>query len=614
MTLAIISNREQYRLLTDTVPDIKEMHILCDNPEIHDFLREKRMPFDTVDEEVLQKEWDSINTWACEKALLFDLSADDRSILNGIEFNKALSAYLSFYLVSFLKNYLFSIYMIDRYRPSEMFIFDNIYCPPFPAFNGNYFLNLFLNELAQKNGIKVKHLRCGTRKEEKISMKDRIRILLQKLYGRLVVAGEKKKIFIACGDIGHLGPVLKKLRDRGKGIFIYNDEFRFAQLKFCLKEKMRYVICDSFLKKGRQVEDGFDYKKGFTDLIKHLCGNKWFIYERHDLNHHMANAILDSMGSYINNVSQWTRIYSEMVNTLDICGVIINQDEAPNRAFMAAFFKSRKIPVFCISHGYGTVRFSLPSSNRRFDLSYTFLHSEYEKHIFTSRGWDEKNIRVMGIPRYDRLMKLMDEKSKNKTKLKKMRILYCGGIMPYYTPDVPSYVGVCKYSFGTTMRRDLKLVMKALEGYPVELVIKPRYLVDEVPLADFVMKHKGKSSVTIVKAKTDFFKLLSSCQAVFLAHWSTAVMEGIIARLPTVVLSYSGIEDDFPFAQHDLCTVSHDPRELKDIIAELYSAFISGKRSRHAPAYDSNKAFYTGLNDGLNTDRVVDCIMKTVRI
>ncbi len=612
MILAVISDMEQYWLLADAVPDIKQVRILCDNPGIHDFLEEKRISFDALDEEILRKEWNSINMWACEKALLFDLSAGDRSILNGIELNKALNAYFSFYLVSFLKNYLFSIYVIDRYKPSEMFIFENIHCPPFPAFNGNYFLNSFLKGLAQKNGIKVNQLKCGTRKEEKASMKDRLRVLLQKSYGGLPVAVDKKKILIACGDAGHLGPVLKKLKYKEKDIFVYNDEFRFGQLKSCLKEKMHYVISDSFLKKSRQVEDGPDHKKEFTDMIKHLCGDKWFTYEGYDLNRRIENAILDNINPYIDNVRQWTRIYSEMVNKLDVCGVIMNQDEMPDRAFMAAFFKSRKIPVFCISHGYGTVRFSLPISNRRFDLSYTFLHSELEKHVFTSRGWDEKNIRVMGIPRYDRLMKLMDEKNRNKTKPERMRILYSGGMMPYYTPSVPSWIGVCKYSFGTTMRRDLKFVMKALEGYPVELVIKPRYLVDEGPLADFVMKHKGKSNVTIAKAKTDFFKLLSGCQAIFLAHWSTAVMEGIIARIPTVVLNYNGIEDDFPFADHDLCTVTRDPRELKDIIAEIYSAFISGKKSAHAPVFGKDKAFYTGINDSLNTERVTDCIMETI--
>lgn len=194
-----------------------------------------------------------------------------------------------------------------------------------------------------------------------------------------------------------------------------------------------------------------------------------------------------------------------------------------------------------------------------------------------------------------------------------MKILYCGSTVLDYTPDVGSYVGVAQYEFGSSMRNNLKYIIKAIEEYPVRLIIKPHYITDETPLADFVSRHKGKSDVIVSKAGANFFKLLTDCQAVFMGHWSTAIMEGVIAQIPTFVLNYIGIEDAFPFARHDLCTVSHDPRELKDIIKELYSTFSSGKNSKYALIGDSSKIVYTGLNDGRNTDRVADYIMKTIR-
>lgn len=611
MSLAVMSSREQYRLLTGTVPNIEDMRILCDNPELYDFLKEKKIQFDIIDEEILRKDWAAINTWACEKALLWGSVAGNGRLLNNIELDKALSVPISYYLVGVLKNYLFSKYICEKYRPDEVVVFKNIPSPRFPFSNGNYFLNHFLSHFAAKNYMKIKYIVHCKHEEEKRSMplKEYIRSLSQRLFNSVKITGEDKRTFMACGEIRHLREVVKKLKTEGKNISFYSDEFRVDQLKFCMKEKIRYIIATSFDNKGK--ESNFNYKDGFIDLIKRLCSNGWFVYKDDDLGGCVEKAVLDNIDPYMHDITRWTRIYCNVMNSASVRALIIDQDEMPDKAFMAAFFKSRGIPVFCVSHGYGAVKFSLPDPSRCFDISYTFLHSEFEKSLFTARGWDERNIRITGIPRYDRLVRLRDAGNGRKRMQKKMKFLYCGSTMTYYTPSVYSYVGVSQYEFGSTMRRDLEYMIRAIEGYPISLIVKAHYLADEAPLTDFVMKNRGKSDVTIVKAKMDFFELLLNCHAVIMAHWSTAVMEGIIARLPMVVLNYSGIEDGFPFAQHGLCTVSRNPRELKGIIEELYSAFISGKMSRYVPIDDGNKTFYTGLNDGLNTDRAVDCIIKT---
>src|SRR3989338_1948904 len=617
MTLAVISSRGQYQLLTDAIPNIKEAQVLCDNPALYDFLKENKIQFDIIDEEVLRKDWASINTWACEKALLWAGAIGDRRLLNNIEFDKALSVRFSYYLTSFLKNYLFSIYIFDKYKPHEVVIFDNAAFPHFPDCNVNYFLNLFLNDFAKNHNIETNHIgnSAFSVEKEKTSAKECMRALLQKFYSKSVVIKKNKKIFIAYGELRHLEQVLKKLKREGANIVLYNDEFRLNQLRFCIKEKIQYLTADSFFKKSKDVNNSFDYRNVFIALIKLLCSNKWFVYNGIDLSSYLEKLILTDIGSYISSISGWTDIYCKMAGSLDICGIIIDQDETADKSFMAAFFKSRKTPVFCISHGYGAVKFAMPSSNRCFDLSHTFLHSDYERALFTARGWSEKNIRVTGIPRYDRLIKLRDAKDRQKSiKPKKMTILYCGSTILDYTPDVGTYIGVAQYEFGRSMRNNLKYLIRAIEEHPIRLVIKPHYITDEAPLADFISRHRGKSDVIVTKASADFFKLLTDCQAVFMGHWSTAIMEGIIARIPTFVLNYIGIEDSFPFAQHGLCTISHDPTELKNIIEDLYTTFNSGRNSKYAPMDEGNKTFYTGLNDGLNTDRVADCIMKTVKI
>src|SRR3989338_351377 len=311
MTLAVISSREQYQLLTDAIPNIKEAQVLCDNPALYDFLKENTIQFDIIDEEVLRKDWASINTWACEKALLWAGAIGDRRLLNNIEFDKALSVRFSYYLTSFLKNYLFSIYIFDKYKPHEVVIFDNAAFPHFPDCNGNYFLNVFLNDFAKNHNIETNHIgnSAFSVEKEKTSARECMRALLQKFYSKSVVIKKNKKIFIVCGEVRHLEPVLKKLKNEGANIILYNNEFRFNQFKFCLKERIQYVLADSFFKESKDVNNSFDYRNEFIKLIKLLCSNKCFTYKGFDLNSSLENSILASIDSYINSVSCWTDIY-----------------------------------------------------------------------------------------------------------------------------------------------------------------------------------------------------------------------------------------------------------------------------------------------------------------
>lgn len=55
--------------------------------------------------------------------------------------------------------------------------------------------------------------------------------------------------------------------------------------------------------------------------------------------------------------------------------------------------------------------------------------------------------------------------------------------------------------------------------------------------------------------------------------------------------------------------MSHSLEELKEIVKELYTSFISNKNSKYKPADIKAKSFYTGINDGLNTRRVVENII-----
>ncbi|MGB2630608.1 MAG: hypothetical protein WBD17_05195, partial [Candidatus Omnitrophota bacterium] len=141
------------------------------------------------------------------------------------------------------------------------------------------------------------------------------------------------------------------------------------------------------------------------------------------------------------------------------------------------------------------------------------------------------------------------------------------------------------------------------------LTIKPHYSVDEESLRDFIRQHGNDRDIIVVPASSDIFSLMAGSHAVLMGHWSTALLESIILGIPTFVLDNSGLEDAFPFAKQGLCTVLRKPDELRGVLEELYSSFGKNKTSRFAPAFSMDKIFFTGLNDGKNTRRVIDHII-----
>ena len=608
MILTILSNKRQYQVLADHYYGLSGIKILCDNPGLYDFLKGEGVDFDVLDDELLKDSWKQINNWSCEKALLWDQLVDCRAFFNGIELNKALSVYFSYYLVSFLKNYLFAKSLLAKYKPEKVIVYDGTHCPEFPRFNGNYFLNLLLKDLGEKASAGIIQLFDGYAGPDfdKRSFKDGARAFFGKLYSILFNNTVKRRSFIVCGWLRDLADVIRDLKKRDKNVVLYSHDFRLDQFKFCLDEKIQYIAGPRPVKGGSEK---FDLRAGFHKATEILRSRKWFTYNEDDLSGYICNEILKRSGKYLEDISVWMRTYAEIAESHDLEGVVLDQDEMTDKAFMAAFYKSKGIPVFALVHGRGRVDFALSESNRKFDLSRTFVHSEYEKSLFTSRGWDTKCIEISGTPRKDGLVGLSRKNRKTGLKNGKMEVLYCGSTMLYYTPEIANYVGILNYEFGTRMRGYLLQVIDAMENCPLKLTIKPHYSVDEEPLRDFIRQHGNGRDIIIVPASSDMFSLMAGSHAVLMGHWSTALLESIILGIPTFVLDNSGLEDAFPFAKQGLCTVLRKPDELRGALEELYSAFSENKASRLMPPPVKNKIFFTGLNDGKNTQRVVDHVI-----
>lgn len=612
MIISVLSNQQQYEVLFSKAPYLKDIRILCDNPSFYDFLTDRNTAFEPLHEEYLKNYWSKINTWSCEKALCWDYLINTHSF-DGIELNSALYVYFSYYLVSFLKSYLFAEYIYNKYTPKKLIIFEDVYCPDFPEFNGNYFLNIFLKKIGKYHGLEIVSLKSRkTNIHTTTTVKEKVKNLVKNIYSIFSAVTQKQDVFLVRGSLRHLTPVIKLLKNQNQKIFLYGFEFNFEQFIFCLKENIRYILPECFMVKSLKRKNAeHNYKKDFDKLIDLMRLKEWFRYEDADLSRFVCNELSNRTEKYLENISLWSQIYFNIINAYNIKGLIVDEDIAPRSAFMNAFFKSRGIETFCISHGYGPIKFSLNKPDRRFYLSETFVHSEYEKFLYSSWGWDDRHIHVTGMPRYDRLLNFAKMNKEKKSASKKIKLLLCGSTMFEYAPNQVSYIGIRQYDVGHNMKILFKDVIKAIDAYNIELIVKPHNVGEEDLWLRFIEKYKKKNNIILASAKADFFDLLSECDAMVLGYWSTAVIEAVIVGIPVVVVNYSGLEDGHPFAKENLCMVSRNYQQLKDMINEIYSVLSLKKDSKYKNEYNRNHSFYLGKNDGKNTQRIVDAILNS---
>ena len=613
MELAVISDKGQYKSLAEKgFLNGEKMKVLCDNPSLHPFLKGKGVVFEELGEEDIRWSWEEINVWACEKALLWEDLIDGRAF-GGVEMNKALYVFYSYYLVAFLKNFLMAELIVDRYGPDTVLVFGDVKRPDFHRFNGNYFLNLFLEHACRARGVRTRTILSGGAEATSAGgrpVKERLRSLIEDVYCRTAPWKSGEGIYVFSGSIRHLGDLMREMISRGQDILFHDFEFGVERLAFCLRNGARYTVPENMLgSRGGNRQGKFDFSSGFAEVLEKMKKGKWFLYKGTDLSGVLCNELARSTRKYIAQASFWAEVYESMIGTRDVRGLVVDEDWTPRKAFMASFFGSRGINTFCVSHGFGPVRFSLDEASRKFHLCETFVNSEYEKSLYASKGWDGKHLHVTGVPRYDRIVRLKEKKGPGHSR-GKMRIMYCAGTILDYRPDWATYAGGIEFEDGRHLRKCLADLIKAVNGYDIELIIRP-HNVDEARLwGGFIAPYKDSGEIRLVSARSDFFDLLSGCDAMFLSHWSTAILEGAIFGIPTVVLNYSGLDDAHPYGRDGICAVVRDPGQLKDAVKDIYFSYLEGKSPSFSLGDAGKKDFYLGPGDGMGLRRVADNILN----
>lgn len=614
MTIVVVSNKAQLDALRSMRPDLSGIKVICDSPAFYDILREKNISFTAIDEEDIRSKWPAIGVWACEKALLWGREAAEYGKFRNMEINKTLFVYFSHYLGVLLKSHMFARIIIDRYRPDEVLVFEDLWRPEPPLAHGNYFLNKLLSEYCKSRAIRVSVIKVPkvlSQNKPIVPVKEKIRRAVEYLYGYFKPSGTGRKIYLIHGSLRHLEGVIKQLKACGKETVIFDIKFNFEKARFCLKNNIIYLTPSYFLRKmGHASSFSAEYRDNFMNAVETIRKKRWFSYEDTDLSGFVCGELSDNTKKYFEDIKQWEFIYDSIARNFDVNALIVNDDWMPNSAFMAEFFRSRNIRVFCVSHGYGPIRFSVPENERKFYISETVVHSEYESSIYALRGWDRDHLHALGIPRYDRLS-IYKKKKETVKRTGPMKILFVGSPMVGYSPDFTMYnfyPGVFQYIVGDNMRIWLKDVIDAAGDGNLQIMVKPHFDFDTPLWESLIAKTRKIDNISLRSSQSDFFDLLLECDAM-ISYWSTAVIEAMIVGVPVIIIDYAKSDVGHPLAKHELCRVVSDKDELAQAISCLYKLYSDNKKPVFPSAGIIDDIFYLGKNDQMNTRRTVEKII-----
>lgn len=620
--ITVISDKAQYDALIQKYNDISKIQIFCDDPAFYYFLQKKGINFIPIEHEDIKEEWEDITFWGCEKALFSkdEIKYDD--IFGGVNIECVFYAWLSYYLSTLLILYLQADNILKTYRPIEILLFDNIANLDFPRWNTNYFLTLFIGYLAKKSSINCTqiHLNYKSSLAKDVSLRNVVRKIIDKLHTTYALCRYKRFTphILAQGTSAHLTGVLRGLKKKGEETFFYDREFQLANFKFYRNLGIKYITTEYFLaNNSKRISDCKNtYKKDFGKFVLFLESMQWFSYKGIDLSPIICKEILNSSDKYISDVANCFVVYSGMIEKFDVKKVILTDDFTVLNSYMAAFFRSKGVKVYCISHGFPSLKqhipnFSLKILKKRFFHSETLVQSAYEKELYVKWGWDEKHLHVTGMPRYDRLADLKPTPFLGRAKERKMRVLYCASGPFKNIKVLTNYPGE---NYATTSPHEeycFHVLAQALKGLKVQLIIKPHYVTDEFFWQEYIKHLKYDVDILLTTAANDFLDLLKTSDLLVTGYSSTAIVESALLGVPAIMIYYRDPSYLCPLAKKTLAFGIRNPEDLRDILQKIYHSFLNGQRYPSLSFNREELEFLIGKNDGKNTSRVINYIHES---
>jgi hypothetical protein len=617
MKIVVLSSEKQYSALIEAGINMRGLTVICDNPRLRGFLKNNNIDSFLLDEFLIPEEQrKNINAWGCDKAAEWIRVSREERFFKEFDFASSVFLRFGYILVQMLKNFYYAGHIIDKYKPDAVIVFDFLGRPTYPSFSGNIFLNDFLTELCKQNKINVERITVSFERDKLLrnflswrfilisNVKETIRKAFNFLYGKFVPA-KKDTFILAWGALKHLAPVILKAHKKGIKIALYDTEFRLKSFKFARRNKIPYFISECFPKNKLIEPDDFVKKcvKEISVALDYACLHKLFVFSSYDFGDIVKNIIFSNIQEYCCKLSEHANHYANILNLCKNVAFILDEDTS-HHSFLAAFFNAKGKKIFCISHATMPINFSVSDNNRVFGLSTTFVNSEFEKVTYEMRGWDQHKIVVTGIPRFDRLAEIRQQQIQETSR--NIKLLYCGASMKLYWPERGGYLGLHITNYGDAQKKALRLIFGVIKEYPIELVLKPHNFEGKA-WHRFIKEENPYNKVTLMDNTYDFFNLLDQCDAMILAHWSTALIEAALCNKHTILLDFFNSEDLAPYAKVGSCVIVRNEIELRREMEILCKDF------RFTLSY-TEKEFESvfGKKDGFNTQRVVDCIERII--
>ncbi|MGI6240820.1 MAG: CDP-glycerol glycerophosphotransferase family protein [Candidatus Omnitrophota bacterium] len=616
--LVILSSVSQYREFRKRY-NTSNVRIFCDNPQFESFLKKEGVVYERLDEFLLKSKWKKINRWGASKASEWGKIYSDVYPRN-INLASATFLFFSYILVQMVKNYEFACHLLRTERPDRIFIFDTKEKRLFPDFSGNFFLNYFLEDLAKYQGLilekavlegyRLDSVFPDSSKRFKAMVKNLLRFTLNVIC-KLTMRQSGKVDVLAYGALRHLEQLLQNLSFARKRLAIYDFDFHLDQFLFARRHKIPYILSDFFVNCNSP-----DVDQIAAEWIQYLVraaespryAQHW-IYEGYNFLPFIRSYIFLQMHDYIRlclgEKSRLDRLFSQC----RIKSVLVDENFGKKRAFFTSYAEQKGVSVYCVSHANLAVDFAVDLSSRYFSNATTFVHSDFEKDMYAARGWNPDRIIVTGLPRYDPLSKGPRRTHFIKTKYS-FRLLYCAGVLYGHSPDHVGYLGNHIYCLKEIQEQAFLDILSAIKNLPVSILLKPHDYEDEILWKKLAIKHKSSIDLHFFYHNEKFHKLLRESDAMAVAYWSTAITECAILDKP--VFYYEAKSSDGPIVRQyertGFCKVVYAPEQLREGLK------LCLKEPHWCPSASTasmeEKKYYFGLNDGRNSQRVVNRILR----
>ena len=606
MKFLILSSLNQYQNLIQKGINLKEYQIYCDNSSLNDFLDQKRISYRRLDEFLIKDHWNAINRWGCKIPLQWMKMCREAGFFHGFDFPASICLFFSFLLTQGLKNFHYALKIMNDHPWKEGIVFDSVSLPSFPAFSGNIYLNYFLKQFSLAKNISIISLQENPSKPSKKSnlpkFRDFLRALVTKLYQ--IFQNPKGEGIWVYGSLHHLKQICMLLKHHAVPFSIYNDELNFSQWKFARQHHVPYILplnhpTDLSTSKKSWA---FHLHQELERAVSYATEKGLFRYDSYDLEEFFKKNIFSNFENLLQSYEKRAEEYDLLTKHWKPSALITDEDYALRGGFLAAYAKLHEIPVFCVSHAGVAFDFSVPKEDCAFYQSTTFVNSEYEKQMYLARGWDSEHIEVTGLPRYD----FMISSNKNLNSPGRFKLLYCANssIDDKHTPEKIGYLGSHIHSYTEVTRPSAELIFQAIDGLPIDLVIKPHSYHGIEAWKKFIKNHSISNSITFLDKPMSILKILPTCQAMVLSYWSTTMIEAALCGLPVYYVDPLEIQSNsvIEFSEQGFCQLIHLKTELRTALEEALKGTKIIRKNQNAE-------FYLGKKDGQAAERITNRIL-----